>query len=325
MTRGRPSFWFRSEIVKRQNDKGGRTVEKAKDALADYLHFLRIERQLADNTLSSYERDLKSYLSYIEQVEQLKSLNEVERVHILNHLRHLKEQTHASRTIARHISSIRSFHQFLVRERIVEGDPTIHLEMPQMEKKLPNVLSIEEVDALIESPDTSKPNGVRDRAMLELLYGSGMRISECLQLDAEDINLTMGFVRCFGKGGKERILPLGQSALGACRTYLGEARSEFAKNTHPTNALFLNQRGKRLTRQGFWKLLKQHAQKAGIQKELTPHTLRHSFATHLIENGADLRAVQEMLGHADISTTQIYTHVSKTRLKEVYSQFHPRA
>jgi integrase/recombinase XerD len=300
-------------------------MKYAKDALDDYLHFLRVERQLASNTLTSYERDLKSYLQYLKEVEQLDSLRKIERVHILNHLRHLKETTKTSRTVARHISSIRSFHQFLIRERVVDNDPTVHLEMPQMEKKLPNILSIEEVDALMQAPALNKANGLRDRAMLELLYASGMRVSECINLDIEDVNLTMGFVKCYGKGGKERIIPLGKTALGACKEYLENARGELAKPEVKTDSLFINQRGKRLTRQGFWKLLKQHAQKAGIQRELTPHTLRHSFATHLIENGADLRAVQEMLGHADISTTQIYTHVSKTRLKDVYSQFHPRA
>ncbi|ETP69660.1 integrase/recombinase XerD [Planococcus glaciei] len=300
-------------------------MKYAKDALDDYLHFLRVERQLAPNTLTSYERDLKSYLQYLKEVEQLDSLRKVERVHILNHLRHLKETTKTPRTVARHISSIRSFHQFLIRERVVDNDPTVHLEMPQMEKKLPNILSIEEVDALMQAPAENKANGLRDRAMLELLYASGMRVSECINLNIEDVNLTMGFVKCYGKGGKERIIPLGKTALAACRTYLENARGELAKPETKTDSLFINQRGKRLTRQGFWKLLKQHAQKAGIQRELTPHTLRHSFATHLIENGADLRAVQEMLGHADISTTQIYTHVSKTRLKDVYSQFHPRA
>lgn len=296
-----------------------------KDALDDYVHFLRVERQLADNTLSSYERDLKAYLHYLKEVEQLESLSKVERIHILNHLRHLKESTKTPRTVARHISSIRSFHQFLIRERIVETDPTVHLEMPQMDKKLPNILSIEEVDALIQAPATNKANGLRDQAMLELLYASGMRVSECINLDVEDVHLTMGFVRCTGKGGKERIIPLGKSALKSCQTYLELGRMDLLKSGEKTDAMFINQRGKRLTRQGFWKLLKQHAQKAGIQKELTPHTLRHSFATHLLENGADIRAVQEMLGHADISTTQIYTHVSKTRLKDVYSQFHPRA
>ena len=300
-------------------------MKYAKDALDDYLHFLRVERQLAANTLQSYERDLKSYLQYLKEVEQLESLRKVERLHILNHLRHLKESAKTSRTVARHISSIRSFHQFLIRERVVDNDPTVHLEMPQMDKKLPNILSIEEVDALIQSPDLNKASGLRDQAMLELLYASGMRVSECINLDIEDVHLTMGFVRCTGKGSKERIIPLGKSALSACENYLKNARGNLRKEGEKTEALFINQRGKRLTRQGCWKLLKQHAQKAGIQKELTPHTLRHSFATHLIENGADLRAVQEMLGHADISTTQIYTHVSKTRLKDVYSQFHPRA
>lgn len=300
-------------------------MKQAWDSLADYLHFLRVERQLADNTLTSYERDLKGYLSYLKEVEQLESLNRAERLHILNYLKHLRESSKTTRTIARHISSIRSFHQFLVRERITDQDPTIHLEMPQMEKKLPNVLSVEEVNALLEAPDASKPNGSRDLAMLELLYASGMRVSECIGLNAGDIHLTMGFVQCTGKGGKERIIPLGQAALRACRGYMEDGRFKLLKPGNRTDALFVNQRGSRLTRQGFWKLLKQHAQKAGIQKELTPHTLRHSFATHLIENGADLRAVQEMLGHADISTTQIYTHVSKTRLKDVYAQFHPRA
>ncbi|MBT2582004.1 site-specific tyrosine recombinase XerD [Planococcus sp. ISL-109] len=300
-------------------------MKDAKDALDDYLHFLRVERQLADNTLISYTRDLKAYLQFMGEVEQLQSLGKIERVHILNYLRHLQEMAKNSRTVARHISSIRSFHQFLIREKRSGSDPTVHLEMPKMDKKLPNVLSVEEIDALLESPDTSKASGLRDRAMLELLYASGMRVSECINLDIEDVHLTMGFVRCTGKGGKERIIPLGRAALEANREYIESGRLEMRNTSEKTDALFINQRGKRLTRQGFWKLLKQHTKKAGIQKELTPHTLRHSFATHLIENGADLRAVQEMLGHADISTTQIYTHVSKTRLKDVYSQFHPRA
>jgi integrase/recombinase XerD len=197
--------------------------------------------------------------------------------------------------------------------------------MPKIEQKLPKVLSIEEIDRLIATPNISKPQGVRDRAMLELLYATGMRVSECISLNLEDIHLTMGFVRVFGKGGKERIIPLGSSAIEACTNYLNTARFQLENPKLRTEALFINQRGKRLTRQGCWKLMKGYAQKAGIEKELTPHILRHSFATHLIENGADLRAVQEMLGHADIATTQIYTHISKTRLSEVYKQFHPRA
>lgn len=295
------------------------------DAIEDYIHFLRVERQLADNTLASYRRDIEEYVLHIQKEQQLASLNVVERAHILQHLRALYDTGKTARTVARHISSIRSFHQFLLREKIVENDPTVHLELPQIEQKLPHVLSIGEIDALIGVPEVSKPQGIRDVAMLELLYGAGMRISELINLDLEDVHLTMGFVRVFGKGGKERIIPLGRGAIVACEKYVGGARGQLQGKHPKTEAFFINQRGKRLTRQGCWKLIKGHAEKAGIKKEMSPHILRHSFATHLIENGADLRAVQEMLGHADISTTQIYTHISKSRLSEVYKQFHPRA
>lgn len=295
------------------------------DAVSDYLHFLRVERQLSSNTLSSYERDLKAYIKDLSKVQNITTLNNVERIHILSHLQLLKIGGNSSRTLARHISSIRSFHQFILREKVSNTDPTVHLEMPQMDKTLPKILSIEEIEELIAAPNTGKPQGLRDRAMLEILYATGMRISECISLNLEDLHLTMGFVRCFGKGGKERIIPLGRSALTACENYLKEGRPKLIKPTNKTGAIFVNQRGKALTRQGVWKLMKEHARKAGIQNEIMPHTMRHSFATHMIENGADLRAVQEMLGHADISTTQIYTHVSKIRLKDVYKQFHPRA
>ncbi|GAB0166953.1 site-specific tyrosine recombinase XerD [Lysinibacillus sp. CTST325] len=294
-------------------------------AIEDYIHFIQVERQLSDNTLASYRRDLENYVNFLREVEGMSDFRKVERTTILRHLEQLRMQGKTSRTVARHISSIRSFHQFLLREKRAETDPTVHLEMPAIEQKLPNVLSIEEIEALLATPNRSKPQGIRDVAMLELLYGSGMRISELIALDLADIHLTMGFVRVFGKGGKERIIPLGKSALSALSTYLDSARSQLQGKSPKTEAFFINQRGKRLTRQGCWKLMKEHALKAGIQHELTPHTLRHSFATHLVENGADLRAVQEMLGHADISTTQIYTHISKSRLSEVYKQFHPRA
>ncbi len=294
-------------------------------AVEDYIHFIQVERQLSVNTLASYRRDLESYVIFLQNAEGMADFNRVERTTILRHLEQLRAQGKTSRTIARHISSIRSFHQFLLREKRAESDPTVHLEMPTIEQKLPNILSIEEIEALLMAPNRSKPQGIRDLAMLELLYGSGMRISELIALDLADIHLTMGFVRVFGKGGKERIIPLGKSALSAISSYLNNARGQLQGKYPKTDAFFINQRGKRLTRQGCWKLMKEHALKAGIQHELTPHTLRHSFATHLVENGADLRAVQEMLGHADISTTQIYTHISKTRLSEVYKQFHPRA
>lgn len=284
-----------------------------------------MERQLADNTLISYKKDLSVYIHFLIASLEIHNLDEVERQHILSHIRKLKAEGKSARSIARHISSIRSFHQFLLREKVTNQDPTIHLELPQIEQKLPNFLSVEELDKLLGSIEVSKPQGMRDLAMFELMYASGMRISECLELNLEDIHLTMGFVRCFGKGGKERIIPLGGAAIDACKRYIENARPKLLKATERTDALFINQRGKRLTRQGIWKLLKKHAMNAGINKEITPHVLRHTFATHLIENGADLRAVQEMLGHVDISTTQIYTHVSKARLKEVYKQFHPRA
>lgn len=296
-----------------------------KDAVEEYLHFLRVERQLSENTLTSYKNDIDGYLHSIFEKQQLENFNDIERFHILNHLKDLQEAGKSARTSSRHISSIRSFHQFLLREKRCSNDPTVHLELPKLEQKLPKVLSIEEIDRLIQVPNTEKPAGKRDKAMLELLYATGMRISECISLNRDDIHLTMGFIRVFGKGGKERIIPLGSAAIEVCTIYLNNARSSLENPTSRSEALFLNQRGKRLTRQGVWKLLKGYAQKSGIQHEITPHILRHSFATHLIENGADLRAVQELLGHADISTTQIYTHVSKARLSDVYKQFHPRA
>lgn len=293
--------------------------------IEDYIHFIQVERQLSHNTLESYRRDLESYARFLAEEQKLADYRSVERQHILLHLEALRNEGKSARTVARHISSIRSFHQFLLREKVTTTDPTVHLEMPQLEKKLPHVLTIQQIEALIEVPDLTTPQGYRDVAMFELLYGSGMRISELIELDLGDIHLTMGFVRVFGKGGKERIIPLGRGAVEAVSRYLKLARGKLLGNAPTTDALFISRRGKRLTRQGCWKIIKQHAETANIQQNLTPHILRHSFATHLIENGADLRAVQEMLGHSDISTTQIYTHVSKTRLSEVYKQFHPRA
>lgn len=295
------------------------------DALDDYIHFLRVERQLADNTLVSYHRDLTLYMTHLFTTQQLKHFDDVERLHILLHLKEMRASGKSARTVSRHISAIRSFHQFLLREKRCANDPTVHLELPKIEQKLPEVLTIAQVDQLIAQTAHAKPPvNIRDRAMLELLYATGMRISECIDLNVDDVHMTMGFVRVFGKGGRERIVPLGRQAIEACQRYLNEGRFHLEKPGQRSEALFLNQRGKRLTRQGVWKLLKVYAQKVGIEG-MTPHILRHSFATHLIENGADLRAVQELLGHADISTTQIYTHISKTRLREVYKAHHPRA
>ncbi|OLS40169.1 site-specific tyrosine recombinase XerD [Bacillus sp. MRMR6] len=295
------------------------------DNLKDFMHFMLVEKGLAKNTLLSYERDLKSYMRYLKSVESVESLNNVQRVHIVHFLGFLKEQGKSAKTLARHVASVRAFHQFLLRDKATNQDPTVHIETPKLERSLPKVLSLQEVEKLLDTPNKQGHFGLRDKAMLELLYATGIRVSELINIDLENVHLTMGFVRVIGKGDKERIVPVGRTASEAIQAYLNNGRPHFISKKHRSNAFFLNNLGNRLTRQGFWKILKKLTQEAGILKELTPHTLRHSFATHLLENGADLRAVQEMLGHADISTTQIYTHVTKTRLKDVYSKFHPRA
>ncbi len=295
-----------------------------KEALEDYLHFLRIEKQMADNTISAYQTDLTNY---IEQLSKwgVSTLQEVTKENIQQHLRSQKLEGKSARTLSRKVASIRSFHQFALRERLADHDPSYQIEHPQFDSVLPKFLTIDEVDALTTAIPKDKAQGIRDYALIELLYATGMRISECTQLDIEDIQLTMGFVRVTGKGQKERIIPLNQTSVHLVQTYVEQARPKLFKPGGDDKALFINQAGKRLTRQGIAKLMKQHAKRAGLSKEITPHLMRHTFATHLIENGADLRAVQEMLGHSDISTTQIYTHIGKKRLKEVYKEFHPRA
>ncbi|MDA7027093.1 site-specific tyrosine recombinase XerD [Bacillus sp. CLL-7-23] len=292
--------------------------------IKDFIHYAVVERGLSHNTVVSYERDLTSYVTYLEEIEQLTSVDQVTRLHIIQFLKHLQDAGKSGKTIVRHLASIRAFHQFLLREKVANQDPSIHIESQKTERTLPKVLSLEEVETLLNTPKLTSPFGYRDKAMLELLYATGVRVSEMIELKLSDVHLSMGFIRCFGKGRKERIVPLGEAASHAVEEYLSKARGKLLKK-NTEDALFLNHHGKQISRQGFWKNLKKIALEAGIQKELTPHTLRHSFATHLLENGADLRAVQEMLGHADISTTQIYTHVTKTRLKDVYKKYHPRA
>jgi len=293
------------------------------EQLKDFIQYLIVEKGLSKNTYIAYERDLKSYLHYLKNVESVHSLNDVQRVHIVQFLRFLKEQGKSPKTLARHIASIRAFHQFLLRAKSTDQDPSVQIDTPRLERSLPNVLSLQDVEVLLETPKPLDHYGIRDKAMLELLYATGIRVSELIDLEMDHVQLSMGFIRCMGN--KERIIPIGRAASDAITKYLEEGRPQFISTKHQEHALFLNHQGKRLTRQGFWKILKKLTKEAGIDKELTPHTLRHSFATHLLENGADLRAVQEMLGHADISTTQIYTQVTKTKLKDVYSKFHPRA
>ncbi|MFD2208995.1 site-specific tyrosine recombinase XerD [Virgibacillus halophilus] len=295
-----------------------------KNALEDFFHYLQIEKGLADNTLQSYRHDLLLYATYISEKANKKDWNLVVRHDIIGHLQNLKDQGKSAATLARTLSSIRTFHHFLVHDGVSDNDPSHHIETPKKARNLPGILSSADVEALLNITG-KKPLDIRNKAMLELMYATGLRVSELTALNVADLHLTMGFLRCFGKGAKERIIPIGDSAIDAVEVYLQQSRYKLIKRNKTENALFVNQHGKRLTRQGFWKLIKKIAVDKQIKKEITPHTLRHSFATHLLENGADLRAVQEMLGHSDISTTQIYTHVTKNRMKEVYQQFHPRA
>ncbi|MDI3257302.1 MAG: site-specific tyrosine recombinase XerD [Kyrpidia sp.] len=294
-----------------------------KTMIERFIRYLAIEKGLAPSTLGSYQSDLVRYADFLEH-SGCRDWPDSSRRHIVAYLAHLQKLGRAPATVSRHLASMRSFYQFLEREGLMEANPTGQLDSPKADKRLPRVLNVDEVERLLAAPEGRTPMGLRDRAMLELLYATGIRVSELVFLDVADVNLNMGYVKCYGKGSKERIVPLGSAALDAAHRYLTHGRPRLLKNGDP-GALFLNHQGRRLTRQGFWKILKKHARTAGIQKVITPHTLRHSFATHLLENGADLRAVQEMLGHADISTTQIYTHVTQTRLKDVYLRTHPRA
>jgi len=291
--------------------------------LKDYIYYVSVEKGLAKNTLESYRRDLSGYLSYLRQAG-ITAMEDSSRGNIAGYLLSLKQSGKATTTLSRNLSSIRSFYNYLFQEKMIAENPASEMESPKITKKLPRVLSLQEMDLLLEQPDQLHVTGVRDKAMLEVIYATGIRVSELISLDTGDINLDAGFIRCLGKGSKERIIPLGSVAARNVDRYLIEGRPKLVRQKGE-DALFINQHGKRLTRQGFWKILKQYARTAGISKEITPHTMRHSFATHLLENGADLRSVQEMLGHADISTTQIYTQVTRRKLRDVYEKAHPRA
>ena len=289
----------------------------------EFINYLAVERGLAQNTLESYGRDLRQFQLFLQN-SQKDIVKDSSRTTILSYLDNLQTRGRAVSTISRNLAAIKSFYQYLVRDRYVEKDPAVNLESPKLEKKLPKILTIAEVEELLRQPNSSLPAGLRDKSMLELLYATGIRVSELISLNISDVNLDMGYIKCYGKGAKERIVPLGSIAAKCVQEYMNKGRQKLVR-TYEEPALFVNHHGNRLTRQGFWKIIKKYAQEANIAKDITPHTLRHSFATHLLENGADLRSVQEMLGHADISTTQIYTHVTKNRLKEVYDKTHPRA
>ncbi|MYY70806.1 site-specific tyrosine recombinase XerD [Lactobacillus salivarius] len=291
--------------------------------LMDYLHYLKVERGLSENTINSYGIDLKLFLEYLRENE-IPSFKQVNKEVIVNYMQSEKNNNKANSSILRSVSSLRKFFQYLAQEKIIEKDPMLLIDTPKKKQHLPQVLTKEEVEKLLRSPNTGQVLGLRDRAMLELMYATGLRISEIINLKLEDLHLTMGTLQTLGKGYKERIVPVGDEAIKWVNRYLEEARPKLLKQKR-SNYLFLNFHGNNLTRQGVWKNLKAEVRKAGIQKNITPHTLRHSFATHILENGADLRIVQELLGHADISTTQIYTHLSNKQLADIYNRAHPRA
>lgn len=293
-----------------------------KKLVEEFLNYLSIERGLAVNSISSYRRDLNNYIKYLEK-NKISSFSETKRNNITNFMLYLKDKGLNSSSIARALVATKVLYRFLVNEGYLKDDVTSVFTLPKIWRKLPQVLRPEEVEKLLRSPNLRTKLGIRDKAALELMYATGMRVSEIAGLKLNDLNLDMRFVKCTGKGQKERIIPLGTYAACALTKYIDKARPGLLKQKEELH-LFLSRLGRKISRQTFWKAVKAYAKKSRIKKEITPHTLRHSFATHLLERGADLRTLQEMLGHSDISTTQIYTHIDKERLKQVHRKFHPR-
>jgi integrase/recombinase XerD len=287
--------------------------------ISTYTDFLKIEKRQSPNTITSYRHDINYFASYLLS----KKLNDVKTDDVRSFLIFLREKGLATSTVARYLSSIKSFYRYLFIEKLILNNPIEIIDSPCPWRKLPNVLSAEEVDALIAAPDIKTSAGLRDHAMLELLYATGLRVTELISLKLSDVDLSVGYLRTLGKGSKERVVPFGDAARIAIENYILRVRPSVSQKTESTD-LFLTRRGTTMTRQGFWKILKKYITKAKISGNVSPHTLRHAFATHLLERGADLRSVQQMLGHSDISSTQIYTHILKERMREVHDRFHPR-
>ncbi len=312
-----------------------------KELIDAFLNYLSVERGLSNNTIVSYHEDLNSYINFLEN-NHIDALSKITKNDIINFMLNQKDKGISVNSVARRLAAIRMFHRFLARERILKSDPTNLIDSPKLWKKIPDTLSLNEVDALIAQPDIRDKQGARDRAILETLYATGMRVSEGVNLKVDNVNLDIGFLRCIGKGNKERIIPIGKKAITSIKRYLEISRPKLLNPVRNTKVLretdkisngvkkreseflFLNRFGKKLSRQSLWKIIKKYARQARIKKPISPHILRHSFATHLLERGADLRSVQEMLGHSNISTTQIYTHINKDRLKTIHRMFHPR-
>ena len=292
--------------------------------LKEYLYYLKVTKNLAKNTILSYERDLQDYLQFIKKNYEIKDYNKITTEQIKNYLKSLSKKNIKATSVTRKISSIHSFHKYLTNENLVDKDVSEKLKKPKTKKTLPTVLNIQEITAIINQTYLeNEPLDLRNRALLELAYGSGLRVSELLTLSIADLHLNKGLVSVIGKGNKERIVPLGEEAIQALRDYIVKGRMKL--NPKSQNILFVNKFGESLSRIGFYKIVQTLADKAMINKKISPHTFRHTFATHMLENGANLKSVQELLGHEDIMTTENYTHVSKAHLKKIYNEAHPRA
>ena len=292
-----------------------------------FLSYMRVEKGLSQNTILAYGRDLKRFSRFLTKRDKHK-LETVTREDVVDFLSGLYKEKLDSRSVARYLVSLRGIFKYMLMEEMISVDPTENLESPKIRRSLPTYLRVEEVDRILAAPNLETPVGLRDRAMLEVLYSTGLRVSELLNLRLSDLDMRMGSIRCIGKGDKERLVPIGRKAIAAVEQYLANARPKFVRSGSSSpfgQVLFLTRNGRRLARISIWKILHDYGIKVGLRGRLTPHKLRHSFATHLLEGGADLRSVQLMLGHADISTTQIYTHVVEERLKQIYKAHHPRA
>jgi len=293
-----------------------------KELINTFIDYLSVERGLSNNTISSYRDDLLAYVNFIGK-SKIATLSKTTKNNVTGFMLYQKDKGVSASSIARRLAAIKSFYRFLVRERVLDDDPSSLIDTPKLWKKIPQTLSVNEVERLLSQPNIREGQGIRDKAILETLYACGMRVSEAVNLKTKDVNLEVGFLRCVGKGNKERVVPLGKKAAVSIKRYLDLSRPRLLR-AKESPFIFVSRLGRKISRQSFWKLVKKYARKAAIKKPIKPHILRHSFATHLLERGADLRSVQEMLGHSNISTTQIYTHIDRDRLKTIHKKFHPR-
>jgi len=293
------------------------------DYIDSFYNYLTVIKGLSDNTLESYVRDCRSFINFIE-ISGVREINEVSHIHIIEYLSNLKTKSFKSKTIARSIVSLKQYFKYLLLEKIITSDPTSNIKSPRMSMTLPEVLNLNDIERLLSCPDLTTKAGIRDVTMLEILYGTGIRVSELINIRLNDVNLELGYLLVRGKGSKERIVPLGKIAIKKIQDYTKNFRQDILKGKL-SDYLFINRSGGKMTRQGYWKILKSYALKSGITKSITPHTIRHTFASHLLDRGADLRTIQLLLGHSDISSTQIYTHIDTKKLKEIHSLYHPRA